>query len=268
MDISGITMAIADMPRDIFKAMSKPKSEGEASTVPPDTPASASQQVLVPTSDQASLETLSLVASDSASRFSERSSEPPTWSGAATPVTTSNLSDRHPSQTLFSGMNSSTAAISSTSGATTPQTESNNKLPKPPPPPKSRGSGSSGDGSGGFNLGSAIEAGQGVTRIVSTGVKSPMNFCLGLARGFRNAPKLYNDETVRPTEKVTDLATGIKVAGKEFGFGLYDGLSGLITQPLSGAEKEGGVGLLKGIGKGIGGLILKPAAGKFAVHGG
>jgi hypothetical protein len=31
---------------------------------------------------------------------------------------------------------------------------------------------------------------------------------------------------------------------------------------MRGAEKEGAVGLLKGIGKGIGGLILKPGAGK------
>jgi hypothetical protein len=37
----------------------------------------------------------------------------------------------------------------------------------------------------------------------------------------------------------------------------------LITQPLRGAEKEGTAGLIKGIGKGIGGLVLKPGAGKF-----
>ena len=99
-------------------------------------------------------------------------------------------------------------------------------------------------------------------RIVTTGVKSPMNFCLGLAKGFRNVPKLYNDETVRPTEKVTGLASGVKVAGKEFGLGLYDGISGLVTQPLKGAEKEGGIGFVKGFGKGVSGIIMKPAAGK------
>lgn len=96
-------------------------------------------------------------------------------------------------------------------------------------------------------------------------MKMPMNFCMGLARGFRNAPRLYNDESVRPTEKVTDFASGLRVAGKEFGLGFYDGLSGLVTQPLKGAEKEGGRGLLKGIGKGIGGLVLKPAAAVWAL---
>lgn len=107
-----------------------------------------------------------------------------------------------------------------------------------------------------------MAAGDSVERVVSTGVKSPMNFCLGLAKGFRNMPRLYNDDTVRPVEKVTDLPSGIKVAGKEFALGFYDGISGLATQPLRGAEKEGAVGLVKGFGKGIGGLVLKPAAGE------
>ncbi|CAI4219252.1 unnamed protein product [Parascedosporium putredinis] len=108
-------------------------------------------------------------------------------------------------------------------------------------------------------------AGTSVRRIVTTGVKSPMNFCLGLAKGFRNVPKLYNDETVRPTEKVTGLASGVKVAGKEFGLGLYDGISGLVTQPLKGAEKEGGIGFVKGFGKGVSGALMKPAAAIWAI---
>jgi hypothetical protein len=42
---------------------------------------------------------------------------------------------------------------------------------------------------------------------------------------------------------------------------MFDGISGLVTQPLRGAEKEGTAGLIKGIGKGVAGLILKPGAG-------
>lgn len=108
----------------------------------------------------------------------------------------------------------------------------------------------------------AVGTTKNVGRIVSTGVKSPMNFCLGLAKGFRNIPRLYNDDTVRSIEKVTDFNSGVRVAGKEFGFGLYDGISGLLTQPMRGAQKEGAAGLIKGVGKGIGGLIAKPAAGE------
>lgn len=98
-------------------------------------------------------------------------------------------------------------------------------------------------------------------------MKSPMDFTLGIARGFHNAPKLYGDDTVRPQEKVTDFQSGLKAAGKEFGFGFYDGITGLITQPLRGAEQEGAAGLMKGIGKGIGGLILKPGAAIWGLPG-
>lgn len=44
---------------------------------------------------------------------------------------------------------------------------------------------------------------------------------------------------------------------------MFDGITGLVTQPMRGAEKEGAVGLIKGIAKGIGGVILKPGAGKY-----
>jgi hypothetical protein len=86
---------------------------------------------------------------------------------------------------------------------------------------------------------------------------------VGLAKGFHNAPKLYHDRTVRTPDKVTDLASGIKVAGKELGFGVYDAVTGLVTQPYHGAKEEGPLGFLKGAGKGIGGLLLKPEAGKL-----
>jgi hypothetical protein len=43
---------------------------------------------------------------------------------------------------------------------------------------------------------------------------------------------------------------------------MWDGITGLVTQPIRGAEKEGAAGLAKGIAKGIGGLVLKPGAGE------
>ncbi|KAG6080583.1 hypothetical protein E4U15_003249 [Claviceps sp. LM218 group G6] len=107
-----------------------------------------------------------------------------------------------------------------------------------------------------------LAAGQSMGRAVSTGFKVPMNFALGVAKGFRNMPRLYNDDTVRPTGKVTDLTSGIRLAGKELGLGFFDGITGLVTQPIRGAGKDGASGFVKGIGKGIGGLVAKPAAGR------
>ncbi len=43
---------------------------------------------------------------------------------------------------------------------------------------------------------------------------------------------------------------------------MYDGFTGIFTQPYQGAKKEGAKGFFKGCGKGIGGLTLLPCAGK------
>ncbi|KAL8713427.1 MAG: hypothetical protein Q9220_002626 [cf. Caloplaca sp. 1 TL-2023] len=111
-----------------------------------------------------------------------------------------------------------------------------------------------------ISLDSAVGAGKGIGRIVGAGLKSPMDFTLSLARGFHNAPRLYGDESVRHPDKVTGIQTGLKAAGKEFGYGVYDGVSGLFTQPIHGAKHDGVAGFIKGVGKGIGGLLLKPQA--------
>lgn len=58
-----------------------------------------------------------------------------------------------------------------------------------------------------------------------------------------------------------DVLANIDCA-QEFGLGFYDGISGLITQPIEGAKKQGVAGLIKGFGKGLGGVVLKPGAGK------
>ncbi|KAI9837038.1 MAG: hypothetical protein M1819_000687 [Sarea resinae] len=112
-----------------------------------------------------------------------------------------------------------------------------------------------------------VSAGKSALHIVDVGVRSPMDFTLSLARGFHNAPRLYGDESVRAPEKITGFHSGLKAAGKEFGYGLYDGISGLVTQPLKGAEKEGFAGAIKGFGKGIGGVVLKPSAAFWGVPG-
>ena len=69
-----------------------------------------------------------------------------------------------------------------------------------------------------LTLDNAVGAAKGVQRIVAAGMKSPMDFTLGIARGFHNAPKLYGDDTVRPSPNVTDFQSGIKAATKVSSF--------------------------------------------------
>jgi len=110
-----------------------------------------------------------------------------------------------------------------------------------------------------------LRTSRGFGRIVKAGVQSPMELSVGITKGFHNAPKLWNDTTVRPQEKVSDLKSGMVAIGREFGFGWYDGVTGLFTQPWKGAQKEGASGFFKGVGKGIGGLIAKPGAALFGI---
>jgi hypothetical protein len=239
-DISGLAMAVADFPRELFKG-SKPKKTASGKDKS--------------TSD----------AGQQTGQDRPTDNHSGTQTGGAGSETAS-LATSQPSVSVSQPDDTTLGTESSRDDSSTLVTSPDRGLS---PAPKSESRSRSREriaqnaaAAGGLTLETAMGAGKSVSRIVGTGMRTPMTVCLGLARGFRNAPKLYNDDTVRPTEKVTDLASGIRVAGKEFGFGFYDGLSGLVTQPMRGAEKEGAAGLIKGIARGVGGLVLKPAAGE------
>ncbi|KAJ4366244.1 hypothetical protein N0V83_007880 [Neocucurbitaria cava] len=113
---------------------------------------------------------------------------------------------------------------------------------------------------------SAVDTGKGLARIVGAGFRSPMDFSLNIAKGFHNVPKLYGAE-VRPVDKVTDLQSGLRTAAKEFGFGLYDGITGIVTDPYKGAKKEGGIGFVKGVGRGLFSVPFRVMGGAWSVPG-
>ena len=89
-----------------------------------------------------------------------------------------------------------------------------------------------------------------------------------IANGFHNAPAHYlRDHTVRVRDPITGFGTGLMVGGKEFTLGFYDAISGLVTQPYLGYQDPRNhnaglkaLGLTKGIGRGLGGLVLKSGA--------
>ncbi|TGJ85288.1 hypothetical protein E0Z10_g3520 [Xylaria hypoxylon] len=230
-DATSIVMSAADIPRDLFKAArGAPKSKST------DNAATEGTSTQLSSDDTTTPDALEHKNADSASILSDPFS-----------VRTSSSSALNLTPSTTGTSNPSTAPQQRNSNTRTMRADSMS--------------------SEGVNqhLERVLDTGKSINNIIGTGVKSPMNFCMGLARGFRNAPSLYNDDTIRPTEKVTGFSSGLKVAGKEFGLGLYDGITGLVTQPLKGAEKEGGAGLLKGFGKGIGGLIFKSGAAVWSV---
>ncbi|KAF2668843.1 UDP-Glycosyltransferase/glycogen phosphorylase [Microthyrium microscopicum] len=105
-------------------------------------------------------------------------------------------------------------------------------------------------------------------------LKAPVAFFYNLANGFHNCPAfLMSDRTVRTYPPITNLSSGLSRSGKEFGFGLYDAVTGVVTQPYLGYKyaKEnqhsavGGVA--KGVARGFGGLVLKSGAAVTGIPG-
>ena len=88
----------------------------------------------------------------------------------------------------------------------------------------------------------------------------PMDLALAVAQGFHNAPRLYGDTTVRTPIRISGIQSGLRAAGEEFVFGVYDGVTGLWLQPYHGARSGGALGFVQGIGKGFGGFIFKDLA--------
>ncbi|KAL3933375.1 MAG: hypothetical protein SGPRY_000311, partial [Prymnesium sp.] len=63
----------------------------------------------------------------------------------------------------------------------------------------------------------------------------------------------------KPRHVVHGLVTG----GAGLRRGVMEGLTGLISAPIEGAQSQGVAGLIKGIGKGVVGAVVKPTAGMF-----
>ncbi|KAF6234133.1 hypothetical protein HO173_007553 [Letharia columbiana] len=106
----------------------------------------------------------------------------------------------------------------------------------------------------------AEDTGHGFAKTGEALAKAPMDLSLAIAQGFHNAPRLYGDTTVRTPPRISGFHSGLRAAGSEFTFGVYDGVTGLVLQPYHGARKNGALGFVQGVGKGIGGFVLKDLA--------
>lgn len=106
----------------------------------------------------------------------------------------------------------------------------------------------------------AHEAGHGFRKTGGAIMRLPMNVSLALTQGFHNAPRLYGDETVRRPPRVTGFQSGLRAGRDELLYGVMDGVTGIVTQPIRGAKQGGVIGAARGVGYGIGGFVLKDIA--------
>ncbi|EMC92526.1 glycosyltransferase family 1 protein [Baudoinia panamericana UAMH 10762] len=108
----------------------------------------------------------------------------------------------------------------------------------------------------------AEDVGLGLRRAGGALITAPNDLHVAIAQGFHNAPRLWGDATVRKPVRITGFKSGCNAAGKEFVYGIWDGWTGLISQPV-GEWRDADTmptklaGLSAGIGKGVGGFVLK-----------
>ncbi|KAI0162169.1 hypothetical protein GGR57DRAFT_313270 [Xylariaceae sp. FL1272] len=103
-------------------------------------------------------------------------------------------------------------------------------------------------------------------------LRSVLIAMLGLGHGMSKVwwqiPALYGDTaTQRPWPQITNFGSGCSAGGKALVYGIYDGVTGVVTQPIRGAKAAGAKGLLQGLFYGLVGLFIKPLQGFWGLIG-
>ncbi|KAG6356330.1 hypothetical protein INS49_015718 [Diaporthe citri] len=80
-----------------------------------------------------------------------------------------------------------------------------------------------------------------------------IDMLLAFTEGMRNAPRLYGGK-VANHGPATGWKSGFVESGKNFGTGIGQGVAGVVQEPVRGAQQDGAVGAIKGIGRGLLGL--------------
>ncbi|CAF1671624.1 unnamed protein product, partial [Adineta ricciae] len=121
----------------------------------------------------------------------------------------------------------------------------------------------------------AIEGPMEFAEGVATGVRTLVGSAVGGAAGAfskitgvlgKGLATLTFDEDykisrIRRKEPATRATTDIAVGGKNVVMGFVDGVTGVVTKPVSGAKEGGASGFVKGLGKGFLGLVTRPTGG-------
>ncbi|KAM0207609.1 hypothetical protein ACHAQD_011963 [Fusarium lateritium] len=93
--------------------------------------------------------------------------------------------------------------------------------------------------------------------------KAPVAFFYNVANALHNAPHNIFDVNVRRRDEITGLGSGIKTAGKEFCFGVWDAFSGIVVKPYEDTKRMGIKGLPRGLLRGGLGIVGNLGSGKW-----
>ncbi|CAE6429532.1 unnamed protein product [Rhizoctonia solani] len=101
---------------------------------------------------------------------------------------------------------------------------------------------------------------KGIINTTTAIPRGVMNIIGSVSEGFHNVPRIYGSD-VRERGPVSDFSSGVTEGAKGLFHGYKDGITGLVTEPLAGAKKEGFMGFIKGSGRSYINATMKPAAG-------
>ncbi|EAR98083.2 amine-terminal region of chorein, A TM vesicle-mediated sorter (macronuclear) [Tetrahymena thermophila SB210] len=117
-----------------------------------------------------------------------------------------------------------------------------------------------------------LEGGVGVVKGAGSLIKNTVSGTFGSVQGITDSigsgfSQLSMDKEFIQSrdnikrKKAKHVGHGVKLGLQSLFTGLGEGITGLVTKPIEGAEKGGAVGLLKGFTKGFAGLVFKPITG-------
>ncbi|CAF4325780.1 unnamed protein product, partial [Adineta steineri] len=116
-----------------------------------------------------------------------------------------------------------------------------------------------------------VEFAEGVTTGVRTLVGSAVGGAAGafskitgvLGKGLATLTfdEDYKISRIRRKEPTTHRTTDIAIGGRNVVMGFVNGVTGVVTKPVSGAKEGGASGFVKGLGKGFIGFVTKPTGG-------
>ncbi len=78
-------------------------------------------------------------------------------------------------------------------------------------------------------------------------------------------PKYIENRERERKQQAQGVGEGLAYGVWDFGKGLFDGVTGLVTRPVQGGQEEGAKGFFKGVGQALSGVVVKPIAGTFGM---
>eukprot|EP01133_Synstelium_polycarpum_P008353 gene8353-9805_t len=108
--------------------------------------------------------------------------------------------------------------------------------------------------------------GKGISGAALKPVKGSADLFIKTSEGLRNTPESiftpsHQHIDVLKEKEATHLLDGLYQGTLGLGKGIFDGVTGIISEPIKGAQENGGAGFMVGLGKGLLGAVCKPLSG-------